>query len=174
MNAVKHWSHKSLFVKVFYSGYLSKRWLCLFQNVLKNFDDIVVTVGSGGSASGIAIGNYLTGSKLKWALNKNIDIFFLDCVGGLDKKKFGSRSWHIDLSLTNLFIMTRSQIFSSLACPHLVIKDFVIWPALFVFFSSCCLHLRRPAYTELCNHLWHHCHHCFSSSKGFDFVKCFH
>ena len=65
MNAVKHWSHKSLFVKVFYSGYLSKRWLCLFQNVLKNFDDIVVTVGSGGSASGKAIGNYLTGSKLK-------------------------------------------------------------------------------------------------------------
>ena len=65
MNAVKHWSHKSLFVKVFYSGYLSKRWLCLFQNVLKNFDYIVVTVGSGGSASGIAFGNYLTGSKLK-------------------------------------------------------------------------------------------------------------
>ena len=50
---------------LFYSGYLFKSWLCLFQNVLKNFDDIVVTVGSGGSASGIAIGNYLTGSKLK-------------------------------------------------------------------------------------------------------------
>ena len=60
-----------------------------------------------------------------------------------------------------------------LVCPHLVIKDFIIWPALFVFFSSCCLHLRRPAYTELCNHLWHHCHHCFSSSKGFDFFKIF-
>ena len=69
--------------------------------------------------------------------------------------------------------MTRSQILSSLACPHLVNKDFIIWPALFVFFSSCCLHLRRPAYTELCNHLWHHCHHCFSSSKGFDFFKIF-
>ena len=26
---------------------------------------LVVTVGSGGTASGIAIGNYLTGSKLK-------------------------------------------------------------------------------------------------------------
>ncbi|CAH3157720.1 unnamed protein product [Pocillopora meandrina] len=29
------------------------------------FNDIVVTVGSGGSASGIAIANYLTGLKLK-------------------------------------------------------------------------------------------------------------
>ena len=65
MNAVKRWSHKSLFVEIFYSGYLSKSWLYLFQNVLKHFDDIVFTVGSGGSASGIAIGNYLTGSKLK-------------------------------------------------------------------------------------------------------------
>ncbi|KAM7432045.1 hypothetical protein ABFA07_017465 [Porites harrisoni] len=31
----------------------------------EDYDDIVVTVGSGGTASGIAIGNYLTGSKLK-------------------------------------------------------------------------------------------------------------
>ena len=65
MNAAKHRSQRSLFVKIFFSGYLSKCWLCLFQNVLENFDDIVVTVGSGGGASGIAIGNYLTGSKLK-------------------------------------------------------------------------------------------------------------
>ena len=65
MNAVKYWSHRSMFVKIFYSGYLSKCWLCLFQNVLENFDDIVVIVGSGGSASGIAIGNYFTGSKFK-------------------------------------------------------------------------------------------------------------
>ena len=36
------------------------------QNVLEDYDDIVVTVGSGGTASGMAIiGNYLTGSKLK-------------------------------------------------------------------------------------------------------------
>ena len=121
MNAVKHWSHRSLFVKIFYSGYLSKCCFCLFQNVLEKFDDIVDTVGTGGSASGIAIGNYLTGSKFKKALNKNIDIFSLDCVRGLDKNKFGARSWHIDLSLTNLFIMPRSQIFSNLICPHLVI-----------------------------------------------------
>ena len=30
------------------------------------YDDIILTVGSGGSAAGIAIANYLTGSKLKW------------------------------------------------------------------------------------------------------------
>ena len=60
--------------------------------MLENFDDIVVTVGSGGSASGIAIGNYLTGSKLKYALNRNIDIFFSYCVEGLDKNRFVLRS----------------------------------------------------------------------------------
>ena len=36
------------------------------QNVLEDYDVIVVTVGSRGTASEIAIGNnYLTGSKLK-------------------------------------------------------------------------------------------------------------
>ena len=37
----------------------------MFQNVLEDFDDIVMTCGSGGTAAGIAIANYLTGSKLK-------------------------------------------------------------------------------------------------------------
>ena len=37
----------------------------LIQNVSEDYDDIVVTVGSGGTASGIAIGNYMTSSKLK-------------------------------------------------------------------------------------------------------------
>lgn len=45
---------------------LLKRFFCVFQNLLENFDDIVITVGSGGSAAGIAIANYLTGSKLKY------------------------------------------------------------------------------------------------------------
>ena len=35
------------------------------KNLLEDFDDIVMTVGSGGSAAGISMANYLTGSKLK-------------------------------------------------------------------------------------------------------------
>ena len=50
--------------------------------MLENFNDVVVTVGSDGSASGIGIANYVTGSKLKYTLNRYIDIFFIDCVGG--------------------------------------------------------------------------------------------
>ena len=36
------------------------------QGVLENFDDIVMPVGSGGTVCGVAIANYLTGSKLKY------------------------------------------------------------------------------------------------------------
>ncbi|XP_078379635.1 uncharacterized protein LOC144662643 [Oculina patagonica] len=47
-------------------GYLTEfQEMMKNQNLLENFDDIVITVGSGGSAAGIAIANYLTGSKLK-------------------------------------------------------------------------------------------------------------
>ncbi|XP_073256234.1 uncharacterized protein [Porites lutea] len=46
-------------------GYLTAFQEMIQQNVLEDYDDIVVTIGSGGTASGIAIGNYLTGSKLK-------------------------------------------------------------------------------------------------------------
>ena len=35
------------------------------QNVMKKYDDIVVACGSGGTIAGLAIGNYLTGEKLK-------------------------------------------------------------------------------------------------------------
>ena len=35
------------------------------QGVHENFDDVVIAVGSGGSAGGLAIANYLTGSKIK-------------------------------------------------------------------------------------------------------------
>ena len=31
-----------------------------------HFDDIVVTSGTGGTTAGIAIANYLTGSKLRY------------------------------------------------------------------------------------------------------------
>ena len=37
----------------------------MFQKLLENYDDIVISVGSGGRAAGTAIANYLTGSKLK-------------------------------------------------------------------------------------------------------------
>jgi len=46
-------------------GYLAAFEEMINQNVLEDFDDIVMTVGSGGTAAGIAIANYLTGSKLK-------------------------------------------------------------------------------------------------------------
>ena len=36
----------------------------MFQKLLENCDDITISVGSGGRAAGIAIANYLTGSKL--------------------------------------------------------------------------------------------------------------
>ena len=39
-------------------------WIYI-QNVLEDYDDIVVTACTGGTAADIAIANYLTGSKLK-------------------------------------------------------------------------------------------------------------
>ena len=35
------------------------------QGVLERFDDIIVACGSGGTAVGMAVGNYLTGCKVK-------------------------------------------------------------------------------------------------------------
>ena len=35
------------------------------NNLTESFDDLVVACGSGGSIAGLAIGNYLTGQKLK-------------------------------------------------------------------------------------------------------------
>ena len=37
----------------------------LNQGVLENIDDIVVCSGTGGTATGLGVANYLTGSKLK-------------------------------------------------------------------------------------------------------------
>ena len=83
---------KACLLKDFFLDIFQNVGFVCFRMCWRIFNDIVVTVGSSGSASGIAIGNYLTGSKLKYALNRNIDVFFVDCVGGLEKKVFVSRS----------------------------------------------------------------------------------
>ena len=36
---------------------------------MDNFDDIIVAIGSGGTACGLALANHLTGSKLKYAIS---------------------------------------------------------------------------------------------------------
>lgn len=46
-------------------GFLSAFEELISQGVLEKFDDIVVTIATGGTATGLAIGNYLTGSKLR-------------------------------------------------------------------------------------------------------------
>jgi len=46
-------------------GYLTAFEEMISQNLLEDFDDIVMAAGTGGTCSGIAIANYLTGSKLK-------------------------------------------------------------------------------------------------------------
>lgn len=46
-------------------GYLQCFNEMLQQNINEFIDDIVVTTGSGGTMSGLAIANYLTGSKFK-------------------------------------------------------------------------------------------------------------
>ncbi|KAL9979751.1 hypothetical protein ACROYT_G017459 [Oculina patagonica] len=53
----------SMYMSIF--GYVTAFQEMMNQNLLEDFDDIVLTAGTGGSASGIAIANYLTGSKLK-------------------------------------------------------------------------------------------------------------
>jgi len=35
------------------------------QNVCERVDDIVTACGSGGTVAGLAVGNYLTGQKVK-------------------------------------------------------------------------------------------------------------
>ena len=47
------------------TGNVTQLLSSLPQGVLEHFDDIVMPVGSGGTMCGVAIGNYLTGSKLK-------------------------------------------------------------------------------------------------------------
>ncbi|EDO45249.1 predicted protein [Nematostella vectensis] len=63
-------------------GYITAFHELTKQNVLDEFDDMVMCVGSSGTAAGIAIGNYLTGNKLKChAVNVCDDAaFFYKCV----------------------------------------------------------------------------------------------
>ncbi|XP_071951158.1 uncharacterized protein [Antedon mediterranea] len=46
-------------------GYLWAWQELLDQGIQERFDDIIVTIATGENAAGLAIGNYLTGSKLK-------------------------------------------------------------------------------------------------------------
>ena len=46
-------------------GYIEAFQELVHQGVLENFDDIVVTTGSGGTVCGLVVGNYLTGMKVK-------------------------------------------------------------------------------------------------------------
>lgn len=46
-------------------GYLNAWEELRGQGALDDIDDIIVTFGSGGTTGGLAIGNYLTGSKVK-------------------------------------------------------------------------------------------------------------
>lgn len=46
-------------------GIISSFLELMEQDVLKNFDDIVLATGSGGTLAGLAVANYLTGEKLR-------------------------------------------------------------------------------------------------------------
>ena len=46
-------------------GYIEAFRELMDQGAMEEFDDIVVAIGSGGTLCGLAIANYLTGSKVK-------------------------------------------------------------------------------------------------------------
>ena len=43
----------------------SEHGVDIFQGVLEDYDDLVFACGSGGTAAGLSIANYLTGSKIR-------------------------------------------------------------------------------------------------------------
>ena len=47
-------------------GYVAVFEELIQQGALNDYDDIVFACGSGGTAGGLAIANYLTGSKLRY------------------------------------------------------------------------------------------------------------
>lgn len=46
-------------------GYIEAWREMIEQKVQNSFDDIVIACGSGGSSTGLAIANYLTGSRVR-------------------------------------------------------------------------------------------------------------
>ena len=55
------------FLEVKFSIYLNRRvFVMLFQGALDDYDDLVFACGSGGTAAGLSIANYLTGSKMRY------------------------------------------------------------------------------------------------------------
>ncbi|XP_065898951.1 uncharacterized protein [Dysidea avara] len=77
-------------------GYIEAFRELLDQGVAEQYDDIVFATGSGGTASGLSIANYLTGSKLKIhavAVCDNANYFYdhvgdtLEAIGMGDKVK---------------------------------------------------------------------------------------
>lgn len=60
-------------------GYIHTFAEMIEQSVCENFTDVVVAIGSGGTASGLAIGNYLSGSKVNIhavAVCDTVDYFY--------------------------------------------------------------------------------------------------
>ncbi|CAH3185433.1 unnamed protein product [Porites lobata] len=86
-------------------GYLTAFQEMIEQNVLEDYDDIVVTVGSGGTASGIAIGNYLTGSKLKI---EGSDVKAEDIIDIIDSYKGGGYGVSTQHELENIIQISRT------------------------------------------------------------------
>lgn len=48
----------------------------VFQNVMENFDDMVFACGSGGTASGLSVSNYLLGSKLRYTCTRQTESLY--------------------------------------------------------------------------------------------------
>lgn len=46
--------------------FLVPHMMHFIQGLHEKFDDIVMAIGSGGTACGLAVANYLTGSRLKY------------------------------------------------------------------------------------------------------------
>lgn len=48
----------------------------MFQNVMENFDDMIFACGSGGTASGLSVSNYLLGSKIRYTCTRQTESLY--------------------------------------------------------------------------------------------------